>query len=263
MTRLWIAGLLCAALGACASAPPAAEAPLPPPSPRQPEGVRAFEAQQRERALALEQQGAWLDAAAAWEVLSLLNPGDYGPRLAAVQERIDEKAQEHLARARQDYKRGDVASAEQFYLGVIALQPRNKEATEALKGIERVRNRQEHLLKAGRTLPPPETGKRPAAPPVASNPLLMEQASNLANQGDFDEAIELMAGQFKANPNDSAARDLMADLLYKKALSMQAKDPAGAQAALKRCLQVSPHHTACKAPLNTPAPKKPLSPAAP
>jgi tetratricopeptide (TPR) repeat protein len=208
--------------------------------------------------MALEQQGALFEAVQAWEVLALLRPMDYGDRLAAVQLRLEAKAQEHMVRARQEHKRGDLAAAEQYYLSAMALQPQNKEAADALRGIERARIRQEHLLKPGRTQPPNDTaGKRPA-PPVASNPLLMEQASNLARQGDFNEAIELMAGQLKAVPGDQAARDLLAELLYKKAQSLQTKDKEAAQAALKRCLQVAPKHAGCRTQLGV-APAAPAS----
>lgn len=83
----------------------------------------------------------------------------------------------------------------------------------------------------------------------------MEQASNLASQGDIDEAIDQMNGQLKAAPNDQAARDLLAELYYKKAWGLQPKDPAGAQAAVKRCLQVSPRHPGCNSLLKLPGSK--------
>ncbi|MGY4828960.1 hypothetical protein ACVNIS_10320 [Sphaerotilaceae bacterium SBD11-9] len=246
--------LLCALLGACQTTP-TGSLPLPSLLAPEPEGIRAFEKQQRDQALAYEQQGALLDATQAWEVLSLLRPGQYDDRLAAAQQRLDAKAKEYLARGRQEQSRGDIASAEQYYLGVMALQPQNREAADALRAIERGRIRQEHLLKPGRVQPMSEaTAKRRTVPAAASNPLLMEQASNLAQQGDFNEAIELMTGQLKAAPNDAAARDLLADLLYKKAQSVQAKDKGAAQAALKRCLQVQPRHAGCRTLLGVAAP---------
>jgi tetratricopeptide (TPR) repeat protein len=153
-----------------------------------------------------------------------------------------------MLRARHDMKRGDSASAEQFYLGVVGLQPHNAEAIEALRAIERARIRQEHLLKPGRALPGAVDllAKRPPTAAPSSNALLMEQASTLARQGDHDEAIEMMNTQLKAAPSDQAARDLLAELLYKKAQSLHTRDPAAAQAALKRCLQVAPRHTGCE-----------------
>ncbi|HET7795834.1 MAG TPA: hypothetical protein VFL64_20775 [Rhizobacter sp.] len=246
--------LLCALLAACETTP-TSSLPLPSLLAPEPEGLRAFEKQQRDQALAFEQQGALLEATQAWEVLALLRPGQYDERLAAAQQRLDAKAKEHLVRARQEQSRGETAAAEQYYLGVMALQPQNKEAADALRAIERARIRQEHLLKPGRVQPTADTtAKRPAAPPAVSNPLLMEQASNLARQGDFNEAIDLMAGQLKAVPNDLAARDLLADLLYKKAQSVQGKDKEAALAALRRCLQVQPKHAGCRAMLGLAAP---------
>jgi tetratricopeptide (TPR) repeat protein len=230
---------------------PAAQAPAPAAT----DEIRAFERQQRDRAVALEEQGALADAAATWEVLVLLRPGEYDGRLASLQKRIDTTVQDYLARARFEIK-GNLPLSEQLYLSAVALQPQNKEAGDALRAIERARIRQEHLLKPGKTLSlPAETGKRtqPAPPPVPGNSLLMEQASNLASQGDIDEAIDQMAGQLKAAPNDQAARDLLAELHYKKAWALQPKDPAGAQAAVKRCLKVSPRHPGCNSLLKLPS----------
>jgi hypothetical protein len=242
---------LCTLVCACHTPPPAVETRAARFIAGEPEGIVAFETRQRERANALEQQGALLEAAQAWEVLALLKPGDYGRRLAVAQQRIEAQVQEQLARARQEHKRGEVAVAEQFYLGVIGLQPHNKEAGDALRAIERARIRQDHLLKAGRTVPPPES--RRAAPPAPGNPLLLEQAGTLAGQGDVEEAIDLLAGHLKTTPGDQAARDQLADLLYKKAQSLPAKE---AQAVLKRCLQVAPRHAGCNVPL-APANGKP------
>lgn len=227
--------------------------------------VRNFERQQRDKALALEEQGALAEAATTWEVLSLLKPGEYDGRLAAVQKRIEMQVQDYLARARQELK-GNLPLSEQLYLSAVALQPQNKEATDALRSIERARIRQEHLLKPGKTLslPAEAAGKRaqPAPPPAPPNPLLMEQASNLASQGDVDEAIDLMAGQLKAVPNDQAARELLAELHYKKALALQLKDPAAALAAARRCVQLLPKHAGCSSILKPPSAAKPATPAA-
>lgn len=243
--------LLCVLLCACDTTPPQVEPRATRFPASEPEGIAAFETQQRERANALERQGALFEAAQVWEVLALLKPGDYGRRLAVAQQRIDAQVQEQLVQARLEHKRGELAVAEQFYLGVIGLQPQNKEAGDALRAIERSRIRQDHLLKAGRTVPPPESRRAP--PPAPGNPLLLEQASTLAGQGHIDEAIELLGGHLKAVPGDQAARDQLADLLYKKAQSLPAKE---AQALLKRCLQVAPRHAGCNVPL-APANAKP------
>jgi len=215
--------------------------------------IRAFERQQLDKAMALEEQGALADAAATWEVLVLLRPGEYDSRLASLQKRIDTMVQDYLARARVELK-SNLPLSEQLYLSAVALQPQNKEAADALRAIERARIRQEHLLKPGKTLSLPARAQ-PAQPPAPANSLLMEQASNLASQGDIDEAIDQMAGQLKAAPNDQAARDLLAELYYKKAWGLQPKDPAGAQAAVKRCLQVSPRHPGCNSLLKLPGTK--------
>lgn len=259
MAALPLCALVCALLGACGSTKTTSSPSVSIFAP-EPEGVRSFEKKQFDTATALEQQGAYHEAAQAWEVLNLLRPGQYESRHAAALAKADTRAQDLLGRAQQAHKRGETTEAERYYLGVMAQQPENKDAAEGLRAIERARNRQEFLLKPGRAQQPADNGaKRPAAAPVASNSLAMEQASNLARLGDINGAIDLMAGQLNANPGDQGARDLLADLYFKKAQSLQGKDKDGALAAAKSCLQVQSKHAGCR----TFLPAAPPSAAAP
>lgn len=168
-------------LAGCAVAPPAAEPPAPPagiatapaPSPLA-DGLSEFEAQQRVRALIAEDRERWADAAWAWEVLTVLRPehAPYRHRAAAVQRRIDSAVADQLAQGQSARQRGALDTAAQHYLRALALQPLQAEAADALREIERERNRRLYLGKRSRftaslrhaLTPPPVRVPAPATP---------------------------------------------------------------------------------------------------
>lgn len=148
---------LCVALAACstpepssqpADAAPASDQALPPavsPSP-------AFERSQRETAQRLTRQGRLGEASLAWEVLTVLRPElpEYHERLAETRRQIDAQVAERLQRAAQAQKRGELDTAAQQYLAVLALQPDQAQAADALRAIERERNKRNFLGKFSR-----------------------------------------------------------------------------------------------------------------
>jgi len=137
-----VAALLAgAALAACAGvAPPPA---APPPVAVDPPPVRDFERRTREHAEDAEHRGRLAQAADDWEILTLLRPAEagYRARLDALRARIETAAAEHLQRARAAWKRGELDAASAQYLAVLALQPADPLAADALRAIERERNR--------------------------------------------------------------------------------------------------------------------------
>lgn len=216
-------------LGGCGSAPPALE-------PRgsadeaapQPAGtsLSAFEAAQRQRALEQERQGRLADAAWTWEVLSVLKPdnAEYRDSLAAVRRQIDAAVADRLQRAQQAQKRGETESATTQYLTVLSLQPDNAQAAEALRSLERERNRRSYLGKPSRiTLArrASEAESKPAARAAAATATQdrneLEHIALLANQGELDEAIAQLERHVAADRRDAAARQMLADLYFQKA----------------------------------------------
>ena len=134
----------CALLAACAGAPPQAPSALaPPPAAAGPSPVQAFAQRWRERAEAAAREGRLADAADAWEILAVLDPSDAeaAERLAGVRREIAAGVDDHLARARQAGKRGELEAATTQYLAVLALQPGHAQAADGLRAIERERNR--------------------------------------------------------------------------------------------------------------------------
>jgi tetratricopeptide (TPR) repeat protein len=208
--------------------------------------VREFERQQRERAEWLEQRGRLGEAAWVWEVLTVLRPREYDARLADVRKRIDAAADERLAKARAELKRGELDAAERSYLAVLALQPpdasEQAEAADALRQIDRTRNKRDFLgqpsrvtlLRKGAVWPPPD-----------SDPVELEHASMLASQGELEDAISILERRLKEAPRDAPARSLLADLLVNQATSQQERGENGAaRATLAKALKLEPSHGA-------------------
>jgi hypothetical protein len=106
-----------------------------------------FEQQQRERAQAAARLGHWGEVALAWELLTVLRPdsAEYRERLAETQARIDTLVAERLPRAALAAQRGELEAATQQYLAIVALQPGHSGAAEALRALERERNRKHYL----------------------------------------------------------------------------------------------------------------------
>lgn len=172
--------LLALLLAGCATPPPTAEpaAPTMPaagpgPSPLA-DGLSEFESQQRVRALIAEDRERWAEAAWTWEVLTVLRP-DHAPyrhRATLLQRRIDAAVADQMERGQAARQRGALDLADTHYLRALALQPQQAQAADALREIERERNRRLYLGKRSRftaslrnALTPPAV-RMPAPAPV-------------------------------------------------------------------------------------------------
>lgn len=241
-TTLAALAALTALLAACAGVPSGGSAGVPGAgSGTRNDPVVDFELRQREAAVALERQGRWGEAAQNWEVLTLLRPSEYRERLAEARRQADLLATERLQRARVEFRKGDLEAAEQSYLGVLALQPEQAEATDGLRGIERLRNKRDYLGQPSRLTLTRKPGSR-VAPSEQS--IELEHATMLAGQGEFDEAIGMLQRRVDVAPRDAAARRALADTLLKKAQALQASDPKAARDALQLCLKLEPKNSA-------------------
>ncbi len=241
--------LVYAAIMGCATKPQVQDGvvvaePLPAASPElSPRAV--FEQTQRERALNLVRQKRLADAALAWEVLTVLRPDvdDYRERLTDTQRQIDAAVAERLPRAAQAAQRGESDSATQLYLAVLALQPLNEPAAEAMRALERERNKRSYLGKFSRyTL----TRRAIADAEMTGNVNLLtgrndvEHAALLAGDGEFDDAIGLLERRLATDKQDAAARRMLASVYYRKAESLLPRDSPGAIAALEKSVRVDP-----------------------
>lgn len=241
-------------VGGCAS--PSLE---PEPGPNEPPQRKAassqtdFETRQKERAVALGRQGKLAEAALAWEILGVLRPdvAEYREQWSRTQGQIESAVGERLQRATQAQRRGDLDAAAQGYLAVLALQPEHAQAADALRAIERERNKRNVLGRAARLAPAaraPAPARPAGAEAVAANPAAttdrndLEHAAMLTIQGDYDDAIQLLEKRLANARQDDVARALLADAYFQKAEELAPRDRAEAIAALEKSVRLDPAH---------------------
>ena len=203
-----------------ASAPPAASLPTP---------ASAYEQRLREQALAQTRQGRLADAAVSWEILAVLRPdaGEYRERMNETRRQIEAAVPERLRRAQQAQKRGELDAATTQYLAVLALQPDHEQAAEALRAIERDRNRIRYLGKYSRitldrrngTTPLQATAKRPAESLDVNE---VEHAAMLRTQGELDAAITLLERHVASQGPDPKACQMLAEMTLQKSRQLDA-----------------------------------------
>jgi len=227
-------------LAGCASAPelpPDDDVPTAPQ--RQAAGVEGFEQRVRERALQSGRQGQLAEAATSWEILTVLRPDsrEYRDRLYETQQLINQAAADRMQRGALALKRGELDAATSQYLAVLALAPDNAQAADALRGIERERNKRNYLGKASRiTLARrPVNDARMAASPDRNT---LEHATLLAGQGELDDAISLLERQLAADRRNVAACQLLAEVYVQKAEKLAPRDKPGAIASLEKSLRL-------------------------
>jgi tetratricopeptide (TPR) repeat protein len=125
----------------------------------------------------------------------------------------------------------------------LALQPDNVQAADALRNIERERNKRSFLGKPSRfTLTRRATNEaHMAAPGTARAPRdrnEVEHAAVLGMQGELDEAIALLERHLAVDKSDTAACHMLADMYYQKAEKQLLRDKPGGIRALEKSLQL-------------------------
>lgn len=199
---------------------PAATLPAP---------VTAFEQQLRERARSQGREGRWAEEALSWEILAALRPGAgaYRDRVEETRRMIEAAVPEMLRRAQLALKRGELDAASADFLGVLALQPDHEQAADALRGIERARNKAQYLGRSPRVAVDrrapvaPKTGSPTTVQPPDRNEL--EHATMLGSQGEFDDAIALVERRLARYGSDPKACQLLAELRVQKAKQLDRK----------------------------------------
>ncbi len=143
------AGLVLA-LGGCAGVAPAPESAKAPPRPTWEHLV----APHRERAEALERDGQWRQAAERWKIALTIAPDDARSRAALqdLQLRIERRVTERMEAGRAALARGSEAEARRQFLMVLALDPTNRAAFQALQEQARELVFLSHTVRAGDTL---------------------------------------------------------------------------------------------------------------
>ena len=221
--------------------------------------VLRFEQSWREAALEALGQGRLADAALAWEVLTVLRPAqaEYQAQLTKTQQAIDASVRQRLARAGMARASGEGNAAERGYLEVLALDPANAAAVQALRSLEQERKRASVV---GRFAAPPanlmsnassngssnSSSNNAAIPSLDDAELaigqrnLIEHARLLAGQGEIDAAIALLSDASAAAPRDIALRRLLAQWHWQRAERSAGSQPAAARTDLERALALDP-----------------------
>jgi tetratricopeptide (TPR) repeat protein len=233
-------------LHGCASRAPGSTPPavVSTARPTAPDPAQIYERDLLDRLAGARRMGHWADAATSLELLVTLRPesATYRADLLDVRRLAGLAAAERLQRAAQAQRRGDAAGAEQAYLGALAVDPDNSEAAQALRALERDRNRRQFLGRPSRmTLlrrdAPEALAMAPDGVPADRNEL--EHAALLTAQGEVDAAIVLLEQRMTRWP-DTTTRRLLADACQRKADTLIATDRDEAIRLLRRSVELDP-----------------------
>jgi tetratricopeptide (TPR) repeat protein len=237
------------AIAGCGTTPPS---PAPgaaadhAPAPSRPAGVAAFEARTRERAEVEARQGRLAEAATDWEVLTVLQPGnaEYRERLDDMRRQIEAAVPERLQRGQQAFRRGDLDTATTHYLQALALDPDNEVAADALRAIERERNKRNFLGKPSRlTLTRRENNEALVSAPATSAPSAsgrndLEDAAALRAQGELIDAIALLERHLAADKRDVAACQMLAEMYFQQGETQVGRDDTNAAIWYQKSLRL-------------------------
>jgi tetratricopeptide (TPR) repeat protein len=140
---------------ACATAEPERVATTTQPAPKPPAPPRqALAAPYNDRAQALESDGRLREALQARQIALTINPDDAAARaaVAALQAKIEEQVAVKLKEGRAATQRGAQVVARRHYLAVLALDPNNRAAFDALREQTQEVDGISHTVKARETL---------------------------------------------------------------------------------------------------------------
>lgn len=239
-----------ALVAACAQTPEVSDEPSPSPSPtprvmRPIEGPREDAARRhREQARAARAAGDLATARDHLHVIALLHPEDDALRreIEALRAEIRRGVNERLEAARAAARAGDNGRASSEYLRALALEPRNAEATRALRDIDRqnmaraqsgraARVRVEDLFadaRAARTAPPaagaPATGTAGAPPATDARDVYdLDQRLEMLRAGDTSGALRELKAWVDTHPRDRAGRQRVGAAVAEKAKENEGK----------------------------------------
>lgn len=152
--RLLLLAAVALIAAACATAEPERAARTTPPAPPPPPRL-ALAAPYNDRAQALEAEGRLREALEARKIALTINPGDAATQAAAaaLQSKIDEQVSNQLKEGRAATQRGAQVVARRHFLAVLALDPTNRAAFEALREQTQEVDLLSHTVRAGETLP--------------------------------------------------------------------------------------------------------------
>lgn len=223
-----------ALLAACAEVPPTTTEPPALRMSAHDEQVAKAIAKHRQLAQQARQSGDLAAAATQWQILTVLAPQDatYKSELAETRAAIARRAQENYAAGSAAMKSGDTERAADAMLRVLALDPDNADAAQALREIEK---RRLARIAAGRAAKVNEAAAAgasngasraaPARQPAAdvADAYVLEQPLEMFKAGDTAGGMRDLRNYVDANPNDKAARNRVGTAVFERARELEAQ----------------------------------------
>jgi tetratricopeptide (TPR) repeat protein len=244
--------LVAALLSACAQTPAPPDEVAPAPRVVRPDGTRE-EAVRRHRDLAREARAAG-DLATAVDhlhVVVLLAPDDDAAKrdIEALREQIRRGVREGLETGRNAMRAGDGARASAAFLHVLALDPKNAEASRSLRELDRQNMARSQSSRAARVNvqdmfaearaaksagAPPSAPAGSAASPspaaaaaasaaAASDAIELDQRLEMFRAGDTTGALRELKAWVDAHPKDRASRQKVAAAVAERAKEFEGK----------------------------------------
>lgn len=229
--RAWVLTGCLALLAGCAEIPPA-PAPTSEVAKLSPAdaAIASAIAAHRQKAERYTAAGDFFAAAREWHILTLLAPADaqFSARRDAARASIAQSVREQLQIANATLRSGDQERAGVAMLKVLSLDPDNAEAMKALRDIDRQklsRIQNNRSARAGQAATAVATRPAPgsAATADASESYDIDQPIEIFRAGDVDGGLKEMRAFIDANPNNQAARQRIASVVYERGREAESK----------------------------------------
>jgi len=219
----------CLVLGACAQAPSMSEDSPAVSTPSTPtltvsSGYRnAAIARHSRLAATARDAGDLAEAADHEEVLVLLSPNDPARKraLQSTREAIRRAVRTHAESGSAARRAGDLVSARDAYLRVLALDPDNADAVKALREIDSAVMARSQGERAARVRVPDDVVASAKARPTDA--LDVDQRIEILRAGDFNAGLRELRSWVDANPGDRATRQRIGAAVAEKARELESK----------------------------------------
>jgi len=203
-------------------APPTAYTPSAPTTTSSPYRNAAI-ARHARLAAAARDEGDLAEAADHEEVLVLLAPNDPARRraLQATREAIKRATRTHSESGLAARRSGDLNTARDAYLRVLALDPDNADAVKALREIDSATMARTQGERAAKVRVPDDVVA--SAKARASDTLDVDQRIEIMRAGDLNAGLRELRSWVDANPGDRATRQRIGVAVAEKARELESK----------------------------------------
>ena len=177
----------------------------------------------------LQRDGDLAGAAAHWQIVGLLAPGDETARrkLAEVRAAIAQGVKDQLQAGSVALRSGDGERAAQVMLKALALDPTNAEAAKTLREIDRQRLARTQASRAakaqGEAMAATKQSPSRAQTADAGDNYDLEQGLEMFRAGDTTGGLRDLKRYVDANPQDRAGRQRIGAVVYERGREQEAQ----------------------------------------